>query len=151
MRSRLGREVDRLVRGLADGERQAVGFIDLRHGQGGDSASGEPGRGVLHQLRGWEGLVVRMEDKAWLQDYFVVDEYLNVLTVRDGIEELLDEMPGSLRGKVERVVRRLDARYRALTFEDGGAELGRYWRPLAEGREHRWWWTRTPVEPPRGW
>ncbi|MFI0452199.1 hypothetical protein [Actinomadura sp. 6N118] len=107
--------------------------------------------GVLNCLRFWELLIFRMEQGWRHQDYYMVYEYMNILTVRDGIEELLDAMPPALRTKIDRCVGRLDARYRAVTHEDGGTELSYYYRPLAEGRELRWWWTRCPDEFPPGW
>lgn len=73
------------------------------------------------------------------------------MTVRDCIEDFLDEMPSELRGKVGRFVDGPDARYLDVTYDDGGAELAQYWLPLAEGREARWWWNRRPKELPLGW
>ncbi|MCP9952880.1 hypothetical protein [Actinomadura madurae] len=148
-------ETARLVRGLTPEERQAIALLDLqalvRENAGRDFKATEPAYGVLNCLRYWEVLISRMEEGWRRQDYYMVYEYLNVLTVRDGIDEFLDAMPHGLQGKVDVCVKRLDARYRAVTSEDGGVELSQYWRPLAEGRETRWWWTRCPNELPPGW
>ncbi|MEV5569505.1 hypothetical protein AB0L06_05620 [Spirillospora sp. NPDC052269] len=111
----------------------------------------EPTYGVLNCLRDWEILISRMEEGRPRQERYMVHVYLNDLDVRGSIEDFLDDMPSSLRSKVGRCLEQLDARFRAVTREDGGAELSQYSRPLAEGREVRWWWTRRPIELPPGW
>ncbi|MBE1531642.1 hypothetical protein [Actinomadura algeriensis] len=148
-------ETDRWVRGLTPEDVQAIAVVDLqvlaRENAGRDFQAAEPLYGVVNCLRSWERLIARMEAGWRRQDYYMVYEYLNDLTVRDAIERLVDTMQPALRAKVERCVGRLDARYREVTHEDGGAELSRYWRRLADGREIRWWWTRCPDELPPGW
>ncbi|MEV4251873.1 hypothetical protein AB0J52_01750 [Spirillospora sp. NPDC049652] len=148
-------ETDRLVRALTPEDRQVIALLDLqvlaRENAGRGFQATDPTYGVLNCLRFWEILISRMEEGWRRQDYYMVDEYLNDLTVRDGIDEFLDAMPHGLQGKVGGCVGRLDDRYRAVTFEDGGAELSQYWRPLADGQEVRWWWTRRPNDLPPGW
>jgi hypothetical protein len=86
-----------------------------------------------------------MEDEWRSTDFHLVDEYLVELTVRDSIGEYLDAMPPTLRTNVSRYVSRVDDRFRAVTVDDGRAELAQHWKPLADGREVRWWWLRIPV------
>ncbi|MFV2177704.1 hypothetical protein ACFHW2_14975 [Actinomadura sp. LOL_016] len=148
-------ETERLVRALTVADREAIGLLDLqilaRENAGRRFPETEPITGVLKSVRRWEILIRRIEE-GWLrQDHYMVYEYLNDLTYRDGIEEFLGVMRAEVRTKTARCVGRLDARYRAVTHEDGGAELAQYWRPLAEGTEIRWWWTRCPDELPPGW
>ncbi|WP_157429868.1 hypothetical protein [Actinomadura oligospora] len=132
-----------------------IALLDLqvlaRENAGRGFKDSEPTYGVLACLRCWEILISRMEDGWPRQDYYMVDEYLLDLGVRDRIESFLSDMPSSLRTKVGRCVERLDTRFRAVTREDNGAELSKYWLPLAEGSEVRWWWTRCPTELPPGW
>ncbi|WP_327586284.1 hypothetical protein OHA25_04085 [Nonomuraea sp. NBC_00507] len=111
----------------------------------------EPIHGVLSSLGLWENLIHDMEEGWPGKDYYLVYEYLNDLTVRDGLEEYCDALQGTVRTKLTSALDRLDERYRAVTHEDGGAELAQYWRPLAEGVEIRWWWTRRPNDLPPGW
>ncbi|MEU8796161.1 hypothetical protein [Spirillospora sp. NPDC048819] len=152
-------ELRSLVSGLSSEERSTIGMLDLQRlkveqaGVGAATAAQmtEPLYGVFACLRMWFFLVLRMEQSWPRTDYYMVYEYLNDLTVRDAIEEYLDAMPVGLKAKIGRVVGRLDERYSAVTVDDGGAELAQYWRPLAEGRECRWWWTRKPQELPPGW
>lgn len=148
-------ETDRLVRALTPEDRQTIALLDLQvlaqENAGREHQGAEPTYGVLKSLRLWEILISRMEEGWPRQDYYLVGEYLNDLTCRDGIEEFLDVMPTALRIKIVRCARRLDARFRAVTHEDGGSELSQHWLPLAEGREVRWWWTRRPAELPPGW
>lgn len=146
-------EAERLVRMLDFEDERVIAALDERRlakeNAGRKSVGSEPLYGVLNCLRLWEYLVRRMEN-GWDGPYMVY-EYLNVLGVRNAIGEFLDAMPDGTRTKVDGCVGRLDARYRAVTRDDGGAELAQYWRSLREGRETRWWWTRRPVDLPPGW
>jgi hypothetical protein len=148
-------ELNRLVRTLTPEDRQVIAFLDLQRLQventGLSVQATEPTYGVLNCLRFWEILIRRMEDEWRRQDYYLVEEYLNVLTGRDGLEDFIEAMPPASGVKVRSSLDRLDHRYLAVTQEDGGAELAQYWRPLAEGRETRWWWTRRPEVLPPGW
>ncbi|MEU8148618.1 hypothetical protein [Nonomuraea sp. NPDC048901] len=109
----------------------------------------DPIYGVLSSFAIWEDLINDMEEGWPGQDF--VYTYLNDLTVRDGLEEYCEALQGTAHTKLTRTLDRLDERYRAVTHEDGGAQLARYWRPLAEGNETRWWWTRGPNDLPPGW
>jgi hypothetical protein len=110
----------------------------------------KPIYGVLSSFKMWETLIHDME--GWPgEDYYMVYEYLNDLTVRDGLEEYCEALQGPARTQFTRTLDRLDERFHAVTREDGGAELAQYWRPLAEGNETGWWWTRRPNDLPPGW
>lgn len=111
----------------------------------------EPLYGVFASLRMWQALARRMADDWSGTDYYMVYEYLNVLTIRDLIEDYADAMSPALTAKVRRTVAGIDSVYCDATVEDGGAELAQYWKRLAEGRETRWWWTRKPRVLPSGW
>lgn len=111
----------------------------------------EPQYGVFACLRMWQALARRMAGDWSDTDYYMVYEYLNILTVRDHIEAYIDAMSPVLTTKIRRAVTGIDAEYRDATVEDGGAELAQYWKALAEGRETRWWWTRKPKVLPPGW
>ncbi|WP_329245257.1 hypothetical protein OG417_49325 [Actinoallomurus sp. NBC_01490] len=148
-------EIDRLVRRLTPEDRRVIAFLDLQRLQVENARrkfqATKPTYGVLDRLRFWSILAGHMEDDWQGLDHYMVYEYLNDLTVRDGIEEVLDAMPPGLRAKVRVCLDELDRRYQAVTHDDGGAELAQYWRPLAEGEETRWWWTRRPDVLPPGW
>lgn len=144
-------ELNRLVCKLTSEDRQVIAFLDLQRLQVENAGRGfqaaEPTYGVLNCVRFWEILI-----REWRrQDYYLAEEYLNVLTVRDGLEDFIEAMPSTLGGKVRSSLDRLDERYRTVTHDDGGAELAQHWLPLAEGRETRWWWTRRPDVLPPGW
>lgn len=158
-RIRRGSETEALSRSLTPDERQMISVLDLQrliletkdmtpeHAVQVE----EPIYGVLSSLRLWEILIHTMQEEWPGQDYYMVYEYLNDLTIRDGLEEYCDALRGTARTKFTSTLGRLDERYRAATYEDGGAELAHYWRPLAEGTETRWWWTRRPNDLPPGW
>ncbi|GGN48856.1 hypothetical protein GCM10011579_001970 [Streptomyces albiflavescens] len=152
-------EVEALVRRLTPEDRAAVSLFDLqrlqveRAGVSEQTASQlrEPTYGVLSCLRLWQVLIRRMEQDWPSTDYYMVYEYLNNLTVRDSLEEYVEALPQQVAVKIRRTLDLLDERYTTVTTSDGGAELSLYWRPLAEGREARWWWLRTPTVLPPGW
>jgi hypothetical protein len=99
----------------------------------------------------WESLIRRLEGQWADTRSYMVYEYLNQLTVRDTLDEFANAMPAALQYKFRETVTDLDHRYVAATAEDGGAELANYWKPLTDGRETRWWWTRKPLALPPGW
>lgn len=148
-----------LRKSLTPDEHALIGLLDLQRGTVARPSTGaefaaelaEPTYGLFASLQMWELLARRMEDEWRGIDYHLVGEYLYELTVRDAIDDYLDAMPQPLRDKVGRLVARIDERFRALTTEDDGAELAQHWKPLADGQEIRWWWTRKPLEFPPGW
>ncbi|WP_219464491.1 hypothetical protein [Nonomuraea rhizosphaerae] len=157
--ARSGSEAAALSGSLTPDERQMVSVLDLqrlaveREGLAPEYAAQvkEPVYGVLSSLKIWECLISDMEEWSRGQDRYMVYEYINDLTVRDGLEEYCGALSGMARTKLISALDRLDQRFRAVTHEDGGAELARYWQPLAEGSETRWWWTRKPNDLPQGW
>lgn len=112
----------------------------------------DPVYNVFNSLRKWERLISAME-QHWPRpyDHHLVQEYLNELCVRDSLGGYLDKLNHPLRGRFALLMRRLDDRFREVTVYDGGKELSRYWKPLADGRESRWWWVRRPIELSPGW
>lgn len=152
-------DLDRLLADLTSEERSTIAFLDLQKlkveqanlSRGAAAALTEPTYGVVACLRMWTLVVERMEHEWSGVDYHMVYEYLNELTVRDTIDNFVEAMPASLARKVNRVLAAVDRRFKAVTTEDGGSELAQYWRPLAEGSETRWWWTRKPTILPPGW
>jgi hypothetical protein len=85
-----GGEAGRLGRVLTPDDVQAIGLLDLqqlaRENAGGGFQADAPLYGVLNCLRMWENLILRMEEGWRRQDYYMVYEYLNILTVRSGRE-----------------------------------------------------------------
>ncbi|MEV7801373.1 hypothetical protein AB0O28_00300 [Microbispora sp. NPDC088329] len=134
--------MEALAAGLTPEERQELAVLDLQR-------LVEEKEGMAPEYAAWA--VYDMEQEWPEQDFYMVYEYLNDLTVRDGLEEYCEVSSGKLRAKLRCALDRLDERYRAVTYEDGGAELGQYWRPLSERTETRWWWTRRPNDLPPGW
>ena len=151
--------LDQLRKSLTPDEHAIIGLLDLQRSAVRQPSKGaefaaeltRPTHGLFVRLQMWELLARRMEDEWRGVDYHLVDEYLYELTVRDVIDDYLDAMPRPLRDKVARVVARIDERFRALTSDDGGAELAPHWKPLTDGEEIRWWWTRKPLVLPPGW
>jgi hypothetical protein len=112
---------------------------------------GEPRGGLLDSLRTWQWLVEAMEGDWKAPNTSIVYEYLHELTARDRLEGLQGDMRDPLRYQFERLLDDLDQRFRARTFHDHGEELAQYWKPLAEGKERRWYWLRRPITLPPIW
>ncbi|MEV0381933.1 hypothetical protein [Nonomuraea sp. NPDC050643] len=156
--TRRGSETEAFAGSLTSDERQPIRVLDRqrlaleKESMPPERAAQyeEPIYGLLSSLKWWADLIHDMEEWPG-QDFYPVYEYLNELTIRDGLEEYCEALQGTARTKLTSTLSRLDERYRAVTHEDGGAELARYWRPLAEGKETRWWWTRRPNDLPPGW
>jgi len=88
-------------------------------------------------LAEWKQFVSEVEQGYALFVY----EYLNDLTTRDLVEELLDSVPKSLQKKIAISVQPLDARFKAATEPDDDSRLSRYFRVRA-----KWWWRRIPTK-----
>ncbi len=112
---------------------------------------GEPRGGLLDSLRTWEWLVEAMEGGWKAPNTSMVYEYLHELTARDRLEGFRGGMRDPLRYKFDCLLDDLDQRFRTCTFHDQGEELAQYWKPLAEGRETRWYWLRRPITLPPIW
>jgi hypothetical protein len=117
----------------------------------------EPTYSVRNRLRAWEGLIGRM-DSGWPPDgVYQPEEYVNDLTVRDNLEEIVRAFPSGLRSTLRGLLDSLDDRFRGHTADDGGAALGPWTRPAEDPRTRNWWWHRSPPllswavdrEPPR--
>jgi len=152
-------ELDQLWRSFSPEEHSELGLLDLQRLTVERSRVAahiaehisEPVYGVRPSLHMWRALVHRVADGWPATDYYMVYEYLNVLAVRDGIEDYVDAMSAELGTKIRRAVAVVDDVYRAATVDDGGAELAHYCKPLADGQESRWWWMRKPRSSPPGW
>jgi hypothetical protein len=71
-----------------------------------------------------------------------IDDYTNDLTGRDAIDQALGWASPALEMVLRQRVDAADARFRAVTVEDGGAAVGRYFG--VTGRDG-WWWRRRPA------
>jgi hypothetical protein len=74
-----------------------------------------------------------------------IEEYLNDLTSRDGLELIIDRAPDSVRLGLERLVAETDEIYRRETVEDVEQRLRHFFR-IAD--EDGWWWHRIPKTGP---
>ncbi|MEU6861231.1 hypothetical protein AB0B28_20445 [Glycomyces sp. NPDC046736] len=151
--------VQQFIAGLDDADRIEIAALEGRSldlKQTGPAAAnmarpGEPRGGLLDSLRTWQWLIEAMEGGWTAPSTSIVYEYLNELTARDRLEGLRRGMRDPLRHKFDRLLADLDQRFRARTFHDHGEELAQYWKPLAEGREARWYWLRRPITLPLIW
>jgi hypothetical protein len=95
---------------------------------------------VPRLLREWQKLSARVDHYTAM-----IEEYLNDLMARDGLEIALEECHEPLRTKLMIAVAEADNEFLARTQEDVGQVLARYFhiKPSAE-----WWWRRRPVVGP---
>lgn len=110
----------------------------------------QPSRGVGKRLRAWERLGARLAvfDQT-ADDYYLIDEYVNDLDIRDALERLSAQLPAESRPVFDNLLHQLDQRFRDVTEEDGGEALR--WRlnePATATALRPWWWQRRPTKLP---
>ncbi len=105
----------------------------------------EPTSSARNRFRDWEGLTRRMM-RAWAPDgYYVIEEYINDLEVRDALGSVV----GSLGSDTLTVLlAALDERFTDHTVADGGDALRPYYRYLRSGTDLSWIWYRKPTTLP---
>jgi len=68
---------------------------------------------------------------------FSIYDYQNDLSIRDLLQEILEQSPSSIREKIIRTVSPLDEQFKQLTYKINS--------PLLDGINPRyWWWYRFP-------
>ncbi|MGH2409556.1 MAG: DUF4279 domain-containing protein [Chloroflexota bacterium] len=81
--------------------------------------------------------------------YLTDAEYDNDLSVRDLLQEILDNVSPETGARVEQLVSPLDDIYRGATIESGGSESA---ASRARGSWRSWWWKRDPkIQSLRPW
>ncbi|MFC3962580.1 hypothetical protein [Nocardia jiangsuensis] len=98
---------------------------------------------VEKRFRTWERLIQRMENNA---GHYLIDEYVDDLISRSTLAEVLSSAPAVTRHKLESALRRLDARFHAVTTGDGGAEFAR-WHKIRPPSVPVALWERRPITP----
>jgi hypothetical protein len=91
-------------------------------------------------LRDWQKLSVSVDRYP-----MVVEDYLNDLTARDGLEIVLADCPEVLRPKVEHAIGEADKEFFARTQADLERTLERCFRI---DELSGWWWRRRPAAGP---
>ncbi|MGH3827460.1 MAG: hypothetical protein ACRDQX_09855, partial [Pseudonocardiaceae bacterium] len=82
-------------------------------------------------------------------DYYLIDEYVNDLDIRDALERLRAQLPTEARSGFDNLLHQLDERFRDVTEDDGGEALR--WRlnePATATALRAWWWQRRPTTVP---
>ena len=106
----------------------------------------EPTYSVRNRLRAWEVLIGKME-AGWPPDgVYYPEEYVNDLTIRDNLEEIVQAFPADLRTTLIGLLDSLDDRFRRRTVDDGGAALDPWTRSREDARIRNWWWHRAPPD-----
>jgi hypothetical protein len=107
-----------------------------------------PTRSVGSRLRAWEDLSVRMARNWQPSGYYLVDEYVNSLDIRDALEHICVSLEQDGQHMRE-LLGRIDGHFEELTVDDGGESILWYVRASPEELEGRnWWWRRAPHNPP---
>jgi len=84
----------------------------------------------------WEQFVAELSDHY---PYSIYD-YQNDLSIRDLLQEILEQAPPSIREKIIQRISPLDEQFRWLTYELNNPLL-------EETNPHYWWWYRFPQNP----
>ncbi|MCX5198603.1 pentapeptide repeat-containing protein [Streptomyces sp. NBC_00249] len=92
-------------------------------------------RGTDPRLWEWTDLICRMEAGWPPLRWYGIDQYREDLRARDTLAAAAHDAPGLLLPELAA----LDARFRAVTVEDGGEELG------ADPSDTAWYWHRRPA------
>jgi hypothetical protein len=110
----------------------------------------ESTRSVGNRLRAWELLSTRLAVFGQTEDdYYLIDEYVNDLDIRDALERLRAQLPAGARTGFDALLNQLDQRFRAVTEDDDGEALRWRLNELASATAARkWWWKRRPAKLP---
>ena len=110
----------------------------------------QPTHSVGNRLRAWERLSTRLATFGHTEDdYYLIDEYVNDLDIRDALSRLRGQLPVKSRTMFDTLLRQLDQRFRDVTEDDGGEALR--WRlnePASATAARDWWWQRRPTKLP---
>ncbi|MFK0258337.1 hypothetical protein [Streptomyces sp. NPDC090445] len=114
-------------------------------GAGRHSPAGE----VRMLLWGWEALVSRMAAGWPPSRWYGADMYREDLQNRDRLDSALQALAADDRERAAGALAELDARFRDLTVDDGGAGLAAALTADARGfSDPNWYWRRRPAAPP---
>lgn len=106
-----------------------------------------PTYSLKNRFNMWESLIHRMEGRWEPSGYYLIDEYLNDLTSRSTLAEILHDAPSGTREKMEETLATLDKRFFDQSEFDQGAELGR-WRSAKPAAIIDFLWERRPINLP---
>lgn len=110
----------------------------------------QPSRSVGKRLRAWERLGTQLAAFGQAtDDYYLIDEYVNDLDIRDALERVRAQLPAESRTVFDILLHQLDQRFRDVTEDDGGQAL--HWRlnePATTTALRAWWWQRRPTKVP---
>jgi hypothetical protein len=79
-----------------------------------------PVYGLKNRFMMWEDLIHRMENDWRPSGYYLVDEYLNDLTSRSTLTEIVDNIPPKTGEKMKTTLSALDGRFLDQTTNDRG-------------------------------
>jgi hypothetical protein len=105
----------------------------------------------------WEGIaiIVSGEMPADHDQWFMLEEYVNLLVMRDDLEERCEALPKKARDSYRSVLDKIDKKFRDATIDDGGEAVGMFGglnpqsgKLLKDKPEllasKPWWWHRRP-------
>mgnify|MGYP003493811086 CR=1 FL=1 len=100
---------------------------------------------LRNRFRYWEEMVRGLENNWFPRDRYFVDEYVNNLDSRDGIDRVLAALPMEVGIALRPLLYKLDQRFLRYTTPDGGAELQPWVARLREGVQLTERWYRKPL------
>lgn len=104
------------------------------------------GYSVLDWLNVWEWCSKTLSKEGSM----MVQEYINCLSCRDRIATFSASAPLTIESALRSLLDSLDRRFKQVTVDDSGAEVGAHFS-IGSRSENGFWWRRRPVILPRGW
>jgi hypothetical protein len=108
----------------------------------------EPTYSLRNRFRYWEELVRALESGWQPGGTYFIDEYVNNLDSRDGIDRALAELPPEVGAALGQLLDGLDERFARGTVPDDGAELRPWVARLRDGARMNERWYRKPQSIP---
>ena len=109
-----------------------------------DAVPDEHPTSLRNRLREWELMIRRMADGWPPYGYYLLDEYVNDLSIRDGIDTAIGRLREPLASHVRQLVRELDTEFAALTEDDAEREIFAHYLPPEDPADLGPWWHRVP-------
>lgn len=93
--------------------------------------------------------MVRRLEAAWPPfGYYLIDEYVNDLSLRSGLTVLLDQLSPGLGIRIYPVLNSVDHDLWVATIPDESSEILRHYSPTDDPSLLGWWWRRVPAVRP---
>ena len=133
--------------GCDQAELEMISAVDLRE-LGRRGSVEDPARSTFSirgRMRSWELMIGKLLADWPPHGYYLIDEYINDLSLRTGLNAMLDQLPPSLSVRIWEALHALDGDLWAGTRPDSSCELLQHYSPSQDLSGLAWWWHRVPT------